>query len=109
VVGSATGTRYRIRRGTAMNIEQLAADGCVTRRWCFGPERTFATGDVMLAQKIALETFELDALAIANHDSPRGAGFPHQPDGLPRQEPCWLVLAFACFGTVVWLFCNFVF
>jgi len=48
VVGSATGTRYRIRRGTAMNIEQLAADGCVTRRWCFGPEGTFATGDVML-------------------------------------------------------------
>jgi hypothetical protein len=33
----------------------------------------FATGDVMLAQKIALETFELDALAIANHDGRQGA------------------------------------
>jgi len=119
VVGSATGTRYRIRRGTALNIEQLAADGCVTRRWCFAPEGTFRTGDIMLAQKIALETFELDALAIANHDGPRG-GFPHrQPDGLPRREgqagrrhideSCWLVLALACFGTVVWLFYNIVF
>ena len=120
VVGSDTGTRYRILRGTTMNIVELAADGCVRRRWCFAPEGTFATGDVMLARKIALETFELDALAIANHDGPRGAGFPHsQPDGLPRwegqagrrhiDEPCWLVLAFACFGTMVWLFYNIVF
>jgi hypothetical protein len=116
VVGSATGTRYRIRRGRAMNIEELAADGCVTRRWCFAPYGTFATGDIMLAQKIALETFELEALAIANHDGPRRAGFPHQPIGLPdRQgqagrrhidEPCWLLLAFACLGMVVWLFYN---
>jgi hypothetical protein len=70
VVGSDTGTRYRIRRGTAMNIEELTADGYVTRRRCFAPDGAFATGDVMLAQKIALETFELDALAIANHDDP---------------------------------------
>jgi hypothetical protein len=52
VVDSATGARYRTRRGTAMNIEELAADGCVTRRWCFAPEGTFATGDVMLTRKI---------------------------------------------------------
>jgi hypothetical protein len=63
VVGSDTGTRYRIRRGTTMNIEELAADGYVARRWCVAPEGAFAAGDVMLAQKIALETFELDALA----------------------------------------------
>ena len=108
VVGSATGTRYRIRRGTAMNIEQLAADGCVTRRWCFAPEGTFGTGDVMLAQKIALETFELDALAIANHDGPRGEGFPHR-SFLHMDELSWLVLVFACLGTVVWSFYNIVF
>ena len=47
VVGSDTGTRYRILRGTTMNIEELAADGYVTQRWCFAPEGTFATGDVM--------------------------------------------------------------
>jgi hypothetical protein len=98
VVGSATGTRYRIRRGTAMNIEELAVDGCVTRRWCFAPEGTLAAGDVMLAQKIALETFELDALAIANHDGPRGAGFPRR-SFLYIDELSWLVLAFACFGS----------
>ena len=87
VVGSDTGRRYLILRGTTMNIVELAADKCVRRRWCFAPEGALATGDVMLAQKIALETFELDALAIANHDGPRGAGFPHrQPDGLPRWE-----------------------
>jgi hypothetical protein len=33
VVGSETGTRYRIRRGTSMNIEELTADGYVIRRW----------------------------------------------------------------------------
>jgi hypothetical protein len=37
VVGSDTGTRYRILRGTTMNIEELAADGYVTQRWCFAP------------------------------------------------------------------------
>jgi hypothetical protein len=110
VVGSDTGTRYRISRGTIMNIEELAAKGYVTRRWCFAPKGTFATGDVMLAQKIALETFELDALAIANHDGPRGAGFPRRSFlFLYIDELSWLVLAFACFGTVVWSFYNVVF
>jgi hypothetical protein len=98
VVGSDTGTRYRISRGTIMNIEELAAEGYVTRRWCFAPEGTLATGDVMLAQKIALERFELDALAIANHDTPRGTPrlFLHI-DGLG-----WFVLGFASLATLVW-------
>jgi hypothetical protein len=107
-VGSDTGTRYRICRGTTLNIEELAAEGYVTRRWCFAPEGTFATGDVMLAQKIALETFELNALAIANRDDQRGGGFPRRSflyiDGLG-----WLVLAFACFVTLVWLLFGFYF
>jgi len=78
VVGSDTGTRYRIRRGTTMNIEELTGYGDVTRRWCFAPDGAFATGDVMLAQKIALEGFERDVLALANHDGPRGVRFlPH--------------------------------
>jgi hypothetical protein len=108
VVGSDTGTRYRIRRGTTMNIEELTAGEYVTRRWCFAPEGAFATGDVMLAQKIALEMFELDALAIANHDGPRSGGFPRR-SFLYIDELGWLVLAFACFVTVVWSIVQMVF
>ena len=44
----------------ATKITRLAANGRVTRRWCFAPEGALATGNVMLAQKIALETFELN-------------------------------------------------
>ncbi|HET6207411.1 MAG TPA: hypothetical protein VFD98_11420, partial [Terracidiphilus sp.] len=103
VVGSDTGKRYRIRRGNIMNIEELGAGWCVTRRWCFAPEGSLATGDVMLAQKIALETSELTALAIANHDGPRGIGFPSR-SFLHIDELVWLILAFASFATLVWSF-----
>ena len=66
VIGSDTGTRYRIRHGNAMNIDQLDAAGNKVCGWCFIPEGELAAGDCMLAQKIALETFETKALAIAN-------------------------------------------
>ena len=33
--------------------------------WCFVPKGYLVAGDVMLAQKIALETDELAALAVA--------------------------------------------
>jgi hypothetical protein len=58
---------------------------------------------VMLAQKIALETFELDALAIAN-DTPRG-----DPSRLflRLDKLCLLVVAFACFATLVWSLIQF--
>ena len=42
------------------------------------------------------------ALAIANHDGQQGAGFPSL--SLDITELVWLVLAFACFATLVWLF-----
>jgi hypothetical protein len=105
VVGSDTGTRYRILRGTIMNIVELAANGRVTRRWCFAPEGALATGDVMLAQKIALETFELNALAVANHDGLQGVRFP----SWSIDELGWLVLAFACFATLIWSFFQIAF
>jgi hypothetical protein len=108
VVGSDTGTRYRIRRGTTMNIEELTGYGDVTRRWCFAPDGAFATGDVMLAQKIALEGFERDVLALANHDGPRGVRFP-SCSFLGMDELGWLVLAFAFFATLVWSFFRFLF
>jgi hypothetical protein len=64
VIGSDTGSRYRIWHGRMMNIHQLDSAGKVCE-WCFLPEGNLAAGDCMLAQKIALETFESKALAIA--------------------------------------------
>jgi hypothetical protein len=66
VVGSDTGTRYRIRHAQMMNIDQLDPAGNRVGQWCFAPEGGLASGDCMLAQKIALETFETRVLAIAN-------------------------------------------
>jgi hypothetical protein len=66
VIGSDTGTRYRIRHGQMANIDQLDSAGKRVCKWCFVPAGSLATGDCMLAQKIALETFETKALAISN-------------------------------------------
>lgn len=66
VIGSDTGTRYRIRYGQQMNIDELSEDGGVHCGWCFVPKGSLVPGDVMLAQKIALETFETDVLKEAN-------------------------------------------
>jgi hypothetical protein len=66
VVGGRTGKRYRIRHGRSMNIDQLDKNGRRVCGWCFFPEGNLVTGDVMLAQKVALELFESDALKIAN-------------------------------------------
>jgi hypothetical protein len=66
VIGSDSGTRYRIRHGYMMNIEQLDSAGNKVCAWCLLPVGNLASGDCMLAQKIALETSESKALAIAN-------------------------------------------
>jgi hypothetical protein len=66
VFGCDTGTRYRITTGTAMNVHQLDRTGKPFARWCFRPEGKLAVGDVLLAQKIALENMERRALALAN-------------------------------------------
>jgi hypothetical protein len=71
VVGCDTGTRYRITDSTTMNVIELDKDGRYVRRWCFAPEGPVVKGDVLLAQKIALETMETRARAVAN--SQRGA------------------------------------
>jgi len=69
VVGSDTGKRYRIYRGHVFNIQELDAFGEEAFAWCLTLHGLFATGDINLAQKIALETFERRALAIANRSS----------------------------------------
>ena len=66
VTGGYSRNTYRIRHGVQMNVEQLDQSGIPIRRLCFKPEGYLAVGDVMLAQKIALELFEKEALKIAN-------------------------------------------
>ena len=66
VRGSHTGKCYRIRRGRNMNIEELGKNGAQVAVWCFGPAGHLPLGDVMLTQKLALETNEQAALGVAN-------------------------------------------
>jgi len=66
VVGSDTGTRYRVHHGTQTNIEELSHTGQRVCKWCFVPEGNLVAADVMLAQKIALETNERGALSVAH-------------------------------------------
>ena len=65
VIGRQSGKRYRIRYGSAMNICEMDSRGRIAAGWCFAPHETLVAGDVMLAQKIALETDEWSALAVA--------------------------------------------
>jgi hypothetical protein len=65
VVGCDSGRRYRIRRGTGTNVHEIDDAGRPVMGWCFVPSGHLVAGDVMLAQKIALETNERGALAVA--------------------------------------------
>jgi hypothetical protein len=67
VIGSDSGKRYRIRHGTSMNILELDDGGKSRRGWCFVPKGCLVAGDVVLAQKISLETNEIAALAVARN------------------------------------------
>lgn len=69
VIGCDTGRRYRIHYGVSANVLELNETGGACQGWCFIPTGFLAPGDVMLAQKIALETYETAALAIANRTS----------------------------------------
>ena len=66
VIGRDSGRRYRIRHGTETNVHELDDAGRPVMGWCFVPSGHLVAGDVMLAQKIALETNERAALAVAN-------------------------------------------
>jgi len=67
VIGGDTGRRYRIRYGNTMNIQMLDQNGRAVQLLCFVPRGLPPVGDVMLAQKLALELFETDTLRVANH------------------------------------------
>jgi hypothetical protein len=66
VIGGTTGKSYRIRKGAQMNVEELGNNGKRVSLLCFIPKGGLVVGDVMLAQKLALELFEPHALAVAN-------------------------------------------
>jgi hypothetical protein len=88
VVGCDTGRRYRIYHGSATNVYEIDHAGCLNVGRCFMPVGNLVAGDVMLAQKIALETNECGALAVAK-------GFPltrelRRPQLLVRRRrPSW--------------------
>jgi hypothetical protein len=67
VKGCHSGKRYRISHGISMNVHEIDGAGRPRLGWCFAPRGHLAAGDVMLAQKIALETDECGALALANN------------------------------------------
>jgi hypothetical protein len=66
VTGCDTGNRYRFIGSTSLNVLQLSPSGEAVAKWCFAPKGSLVMGDVLLAQKIALETMEHQALAVAN-------------------------------------------
>jgi hypothetical protein len=70
VTGCHTGRKYRIRYGRASNIWELDPYGQPKTGWCVVPSEQLVPGDVMLAQKIGLETDERTALAVARSFRP---------------------------------------
>jgi len=70
VVGCDSGKRYRVRCGIGTNVFELDDRGRIKAGWCFVPAGSLVAGDVMLAQKIALETQENGALAVAKQFTP---------------------------------------
>jgi hypothetical protein len=70
VIGCDSGTRYRVHHGAAMNVVEIDDVGGILAGWCFIPKACLVAGDVMLAQKIALETDEHGALAVARSFTP---------------------------------------
>ena len=71
VIGCHTGKRYRIFNGVGANVVELDDAALPRKGWCFVPDFQLVAGDVMLAQKIALETDEQSALAKAKPFTPR--------------------------------------
>jgi hypothetical protein len=78
VIGCTSGKRYRVCHGTAMNVYEIDLNGEPLTGVCFVPSAPLVAGDVMLAQKIALETNERGALAVAKTFTPSAAAFRQQ-------------------------------
>ena len=70
VVGGETGKRYRIYTGVMLNVCEVDKKGRPRLGLCFQTLGELPIGDVMLAQKIALESREKTVLAAARHFQP---------------------------------------
>jgi hypothetical protein len=67
VIGSDTGTHYRLVSEPSYNILELDTEGALTgQKFCVVPAGHVTMGDQLLAQKIWLETDETRTLKIAN-------------------------------------------
>ncbi|WGS23970.1 MULTISPECIES: hypothetical protein [unclassified Bradyrhizobium] len=75
VVGSDSGRRYTIHAGTSVNVCEIDESGRRQEGLCFLPIGALPIGDVMLAQKIALETCEAHVRAVAQKFTPNGFHF----------------------------------
>ena len=83
VVGCDSRRRYRIFYGKVTNVHEVDDAGQPVTGWCFVPSGHLAAGDVMLAQKIALETNERATLEVANQFNVQVPG--RGPPPLPRR------------------------
>jgi hypothetical protein len=72
VVGGDTGKLYRIYAGAATNVCEVDENGRPTLGLCFLPMGDPPIGDVMLSQKIALESSESRAHGVARRFAPDG-------------------------------------
>ncbi|MFB9261851.1 hypothetical protein ACFFWD_01480 [Bradyrhizobium erythrophlei] len=70
VVGGDTGKQYRIYPGAMSNVSEIDEKGRPRLGLCFRTMGELPIGDVMLAQKIALESCESSALAVARRFVP---------------------------------------
>ncbi|MCP3468217.1 hypothetical protein NLM33_47270 (plasmid) [Bradyrhizobium sp. CCGUVB1N3] len=75
VVGNDSGQRYRIHLGASVNVCEIDERGRLGEGLCFSPAGALPIGDVMLAQKIALETCERDVRAVARRFTSSGFHF----------------------------------
>jgi hypothetical protein len=73
VIGGTTGRRYRIRDAGPFNIDELDQDGRTADELCVEPRGGLCRGDKLLAQKIALEHDEENALRVANRGRADGS------------------------------------
>jgi hypothetical protein len=80
VIGGDTGRRYRVLDGRIMNVQLFDRGGWRTC-FCFEPQGRLPIGDVLLAQKFALELFETEALNTANRSSPHRTFWMHSRPG----------------------------
>jgi hypothetical protein len=55
VTGNVSGRRYRIHVASWMNVEEIDDAGRRVRGLCFLPQGPLPIGDVLLAQKLALD------------------------------------------------------